>query len=369
MRTLLLLAKAPDPEVAERAARGEIPRVEYHELQRALGAELVDFHAVDRCEHPAVRLAARRGKRWGLAMLGWLRRHEFDHIYCTGEDVGLPLAMLMRARHDLGRITVVIHNGGTPKRRLLLRGLGHAVWRNIICLSDEQHRVLTEEIGLPVYKVHRFHQWLDTRFFDPACTQAPDDADSYALSVGRESRDYPTLERAAATLPYRFRVIASGWSPTAGFDTQSNLQGGHNIEVERGGLPYTVLRERHLGARLAISPVARVTYAAGVTAICEAMAMGRPVIATRSPGVQDYLDPGVTGLLVPVGDAEALAAAVRELWEDDARRRAMGAAARQFAEQQLSMDRYVARVAGLLGVDPQDHQDPAPLGAPKAAGS
>jgi glycosyltransferase involved in cell wall biosynthesis len=361
MRTLILLAKAPDLDLPERVARGEIPRLEYLQLQRARGAELVDFHDVARARHPAVRLAARRGPRWGLAVLGWQRRRAFDHIYCTGEDVGIPLAMMMRAAGDLGRLTVVIHNGGTPKRRVLLRGLGHAVWRHVICLSDTQQRVLCDGIGLPRFKVHRLDQWLDTRFFDPARARPVDDADAYALSVGRESRDYPTLERAAATLPYRFRVIASGWSPQAGFDTASNLRGGANIVVERGGLSYAELRDRHAGARLAIAPIARVTYAAGVTAICEAMAMGKPVIATRSPGVEDYIDEGVTGRLVPVGDDVALARAVRELWQDDAARAAMGRAARRFAEQRLSMDRYVERVAGLLGVDvPRSAEGRAP---------
>lgn len=348
MKTLILLAKAPASETTELAARGELPRPEYEELQKALGAELLDFHDVERSRHPAVRAAARKSPRWGLAMLGFLRRREFDHIYATGEDVGIPFATLCKGARWLGRVTVVIHNGGTPKRRVLLRALGHEVWRNVICLGEEQRRVLVEDIGLPAYKVHRFPQWLDGRFYDPAL--ASDGAKGeYVLSVGRESRDYPTLERAARGLPLRFHVVASGWAPHAGFDVATNISSGANVTVEKGGLPYPELRERYGRARFVVAPLNRVTYAAGVTSICEAMAMGKAVVATASPGILDYVKPGVSGLVVPVGDAEALRRAVVELWDDEERCAEMGRHNRRWVEDVLSTDRYVERVVGLLG--------------------
>jgi glycosyltransferase involved in cell wall biosynthesis len=65
----------------------------------------------------------------------------------------------------------------------------------------------------------------------------------------------------------------------------------------------------------------------GLVAV-EAMAAGRPVVASALGGLNDIVADGETGLLVPPGDARALAAAVNHLLDGPDRRRAMGEAAR-----------------------------------------
>jgi glycosyltransferase involved in cell wall biosynthesis len=64
--------------------------------------------------------------------------------------------------------------------------------------------------------------------------------------------------------------------------------------------------------------------------VAEAMSRGRPVIGTRPGGHSDMIDES-NGILVPRGDAAALAAAMAELIGDPARREALGAAARERA--------------------------------------
>lgn len=66
-------------------------------------------------------------------------------------------------------------------------------------------------------------------------------------------------------------------------------------------------------------------------AVVEAMAAGRPVIATAVGGTVDAVSPGETGLLVPSDDDAAMAEALRQLVSDPARRERMGAAGRQRA--------------------------------------
>jgi glycosyltransferase involved in cell wall biosynthesis len=351
LRTLLLLAKKPAASAIADADEGRIPRLEYVELARRIGAEIVDFYDVERSTHPAVKMAAKKGPHWGLAALGAARRHEFDHFYATGEDVGMPLGMMLHAVRWYGRTTMVVHHGGTPKRRKVLRALGPRPFRNVIVLAERQREILVDELGFPAIAVHRMNQWLDARFYAPR--DGDDHRGEYVFAVGRESRDYPTLERAAALLPeVRFRVIASGWAPHAGFDRATNLSGGApNVAVETG-LSYEELREGYARARVFVAPIDRVDYAAGVTGICEAMSMGRAVVASDSPGIRDYVKHGVSGLLVPVGDAKAMAEAIRELWNDPDRCARMGAHNRRWVEEAMSVDRYAERVAGLLGVWP-----------------
>ncbi len=65
------------------------------------------------------------------------------------------------------------------------------------------------------------------------------------------------------------------------------------------------------------------------TVAMEAMAMARPLIASRIGGLSDIVADGETGLLVPPGDAAALRAAIQHLLADPARRHRMGSAAQQ----------------------------------------
>jgi glycosyltransferase involved in cell wall biosynthesis len=60
----------------------------------------------------------------------------------------------------------------------------------------------------------------------------------------------------------------------------------------------------------------------------EAMAAGKPVIACRGTAVEELVEDGVNGLLVPPGDERALAAAVERLLRDPEGCRAMGEANR-----------------------------------------
>lgn len=65
------------------------------------------------------------------------------------------------------------------------------------------------------------------------------------------------------------------------------------------------------------------------TVAMEAMAVGRPVIASRIGGLSDIVKDGETGMLVPPGDVQALRMAMQMLLDDTERRERMGAMAKQ----------------------------------------
>jgi glycosyltransferase involved in cell wall biosynthesis len=88
----------------------------------------------------------------------------------------------------------------------------------------------------------------------------------------------------------------------------------------------------------------------GMTCL-EAMAFGAPVVATDLPSVRELSGGAVE--LVPVDDAEAMAEALRELLDDDERRRALGEAARkraaEFSWEQMAADVVEAYCMALAG--------------------
>ncbi len=81
--------------------------------------------------------------------------------------------------------------------------------------------------------------------------------------------------------------------------------------------------------------------------ITEAMAAGRPVVASRAGGTPALVADGETGFLVPAADAAAFAARITQLLRDPERRRAMGAHARTIARQRFWPDVIAARYRAL----------------------
>ena len=109
-------------------------------------------------------------------------------------------------------------------------------------------------------------------------------------------------------------------------------------------------RVRFLGHR---SDVAEVLSAADVAvlpslsgeafprAVIEAMAMGKPVVATDVGGTREAILEGVTGFVVPPGDPEALADRIGRLVDNEAMRASMGQAARRRAGEFFSIETNV----------------------------
>jgi glycosyltransferase involved in cell wall biosynthesis len=75
--------------------------------------------------------------------------------------------------------------------------------------------------------------------------------------------------------------------------------------------------------------------------LLEAAACGRSVVTTDVPGCRDAIDPGVTGLLVPVRNASALALTMDDLINNPARCQVMGDAGRVLAERAFDVRQVV----------------------------
>jgi len=84
-------------------------------------------------------------------------------------------------------------------------------------------------------------------------------------------------------------------------------------------------------------------------AVVEAMAMGKAVVATTTGGLPEVVAQGETGLLVPPGDVESLAATVVSLLQDRVRREQLGRNGSARAHEHFSLDAYVAKVEHLYG--------------------
>ena len=162
----------------------------------------------------------------------------------------------------------------------------------------------------------------------------------FVLAMGSAHRDYATFLEAVRQSRLPTLVIAASHA-------LKDLEVPSNVAVQVGLTPHQcrVLAKR---ATVTVVPVLNEETASGQVTVVEAMRMGRPVIATRCMGTEDYLQHGVTGLLVHPRDVQALRAAIELLWSDADLRAKLGENAERFAEQFCSDETAGAALGRIL---------------------
>jgi colanic acid/amylovoran biosynthesis glycosyltransferase len=155
----------------------------------------------------------------------------------------------------------------------------------------------------------------------------PEDEPPHVLFAGRLSPEKGVLDLLAAANGLPLVVVGDG--PLR-----------HQVPGALGFLPHEELERRYDRAAVVACPSRREGF--GVVA-AEAMAHGRPVVASAVGGLLDLILDEETGLLVAPGDVDALRAALERLLGDSALRRRLGEAARERARRELSWDVVVDR--------------------------
>jgi glycosyltransferase involved in cell wall biosynthesis len=146
------------------------------------------------------------------------------------------------------------------------------------------------------------------------------------------------LLRAAREVDGEFVICGDGWQLEA-MRRLSRRLGVQTRVSFRGWLPAEDLAEELANASVVVMP-SLWPEPFGLVGI-EALSAGRPVIASSTGGIGDWLQDGVSGLCVPPGDARELARALNELLEDPERQLAMGAAGRAAVAAGFSAERHV----------------------------
>jgi L-malate glycosyltransferase len=83
------------------------------------------------------------------------------------------------------------------------------------------------------------------------------------------------------------------------------------------------------------------------TSLLDAMACGRPIVATAAGGIPEIVEDGVNGLLVPPRDARALARAIVDALKNEALRRRLGAAGLARVNERFTVERMVAETVSV----------------------
>lgn len=136
---------------------------------------------------------------------------------------------------------------------------------------------------------------------------------------------------------------------------------GHRLRLV-GNLPEAEVAERLSRADLFVLPsvVSPDGNMEGIpVSLMEAMASSLPVVSTQTSGIPELVVEGETGTLVPPGDPDALARAIREVLDDPGAARGRAAAGRRKVEEEFALERCVRRLAAEIDA----HSLPDPPGA------
>nr|WP_272891931.1 glycosyltransferase family 4 protein [Stutzerimonas stutzeri] len=163
--------------------------------------------------------------------------------------------------------------------------------------------------------------------------------------AGRLLRDKGVVEFVSAVRMLHARGVNARFRLLGSIDlgNPSSIQGGELEKWREEGivecLGYrTDIAEIFADSHIVVLP----SYREGLPKVLmEAAACGRAVVTTDVPGCRDAIEAGVTGLLVPVYNIEALADAIQKLVENPQLRQRMGRAARELAEREFTVENVV----------------------------
>lgn len=341
MRVLIIATNATPAGLAAEVRAGQHQRVDYLELAERFDSEYIDYNRLR-----SLPLAQkfedllRSDLRLAAAVAHVVRRKSYDCVISLSERVGIPLALLLdrRVRH-----IVIFHHGMSPKKLQLIKALRlQRRWDLIAAISRAEAKGMRAALDLAPERVVALHTPVDTNFYRPGAPSSGNEG--FIQSLGLSYRDYPTLIRAMRRLPHipcQLRVGSTWVSRRSGHE-QEHLP--PNISVEPF-VPPMRLRECYAASRFVIVPIRATTqWSAGCTSVQAAQAMGKPVVATRMPGLSEYIVEGETGLLVDQGDDRSMAEAIDMLWNAPQRVARMGREARRWMQEQFSFDAWLQRV-------------------------
>jgi glycosyltransferase involved in cell wall biosynthesis len=115
------------------------------------------------------------------------------------------------------------------------------------------------------------------------------------------------------------------------------------------------MRALYAAATVIVVPVKPSLLSCGISVVLEAWAMGKPVIATRTAGLLDYVVDGQNGLFVPPYDVAALRSRILYLIEHPELARQLGHEGYSLVQQDLNLDQYVNRVSSELAEVVESH--------------
>jgi glycosyltransferase involved in cell wall biosynthesis len=202
---------------------------------------------------------------------------------------------------------------------------------------------LLVDAGVDAGRIRLIHSGIDvSRFALPCGGRRAELPVIGCLAVLEERKGHRFLLEAMARLKARglkLRCVLAGDGPERSLLEKMTARLGLGTEVEFRGF---IADTPGFLADIDVFVLPSLFEGLGVAAL-EAMAAGKPVVASGVGGLAELIDDGITGLLAPPRDAEALSAAIARLLYDPALARALGQRAAAHVREHFAVERMASR--------------------------
>lgn len=279
-----------------------------------------------------------------------------DHIHCHFSSHPATAGYIL---HRLSRITFSFTAHGSDlhvDRHMLCEKVQEASF--VIAISEYNRRLIIEHCGEAAStKTSVIHSGVDTSVFIPRPTRIPGSSDFRIACIGRltEVKGQKYLVQALRLLcdegvAVTCQLVGDGPDRAALEKYVKRLELSDQISF-MGNMTRGQIAQLLHGTDVLVAPSVptRDGRREGIPIVLmEAMATGLPVIASRLSGIPELVEDGVEGLLVPAGDARALAEAIRRLQGDPDLRHSLGTAARRKVETEFDVRQTARRLASCI---------------------
>jgi L-malate glycosyltransferase len=241
---------------------------------------------------------------------------------------------------------------------ILRTGKHHAAYRlmasapdRVFAVSEQVRRHCIDVDGIKPSRVQTIYNGLDLADWSSASSAAKQEGEALVTTVGniRRVKGHDVFIRAAASVAAQF--------PKATFSIAGDvLEPDYFVELQAmmrdlklsgrfrfaGGVKN--LREHLATADVFVLPSRSEGFS---NAIVEAMAASLPVVATNVGGNGEAVQDGVSGVIVPPEDPNALAAAIVQLLSDPAKARRMGAEGKRLAAEKFTTEAMMTQITNV----------------------
>jgi glycosyltransferase involved in cell wall biosynthesis len=284
-------------------------------------------------------------------------RNDYDvvHVHLGGETIGYCLAYALARRMGLKpRLAMSIY---APKAHALPRSVGEVITAFcchsadlIFCLSEFSKRDISRAYHVPTSKLGVTYAGVDSAFTVNTSRRNRSHDDPFSLLFsGRlngphEQKGLDVLLKSLPQVLSHHKVVLNIIGTGPRLPQYQALAGELGIREHvrfLGFVEHQQMPRQYQQVDLFVLPSRRESFG---LVLAEAMACGLPVVATTAGAIPEVVEDGVTGVLVPPDDPEALANAVVSLLSDPQRMKAMGKAGAERVRERFTWDKVAERV-------------------------
>jgi glycosyltransferase involved in cell wall biosynthesis len=323
-------------------ALGLRPNHTMWELSQVIDATL---HAPDdqvtRFDRLAARLAS-QPQHWALARKLTAQLNENDLVFCTGEDVGLPIAILRKLQQKQFKIVMSVMAPDRLRFRSIARCF-NLQSQVALFIADTQFKVdgLINHLNLNAAQVYLNSVQTDVNFFKPG--ESALKSRPLIASAGLERRDYQTLAIATQDLDVDVKICAV--SPNGSSKTKVAFPAVMPANMTSRHYDWHEFVQLYRDADVVVVSLLQNYYSAGLTTLVEALACRRPVVMTRTPGLGEKLiDLGVA-IGVEPGDAIGMQQAIEAVLQHPEMAAEMAQRGFEVVHERYTSEQYVDNFA------------------------